>query len=268
MGTLDGRRLLVTRGRGQASRLATLLAERGATVVEVPAIEIAGPPDPGPIDEALSDLPRHDWVVFTSANAVTAVLGRLVVLGLPPRIAVAPGSRPKVASVGAATTTALRSSFPDDRVSLEPEGGFTAAALVEAFGKRGVEDARVLVPASTRARQELASGLRALGARVDVVEAYATVEPEGLAEAVGRALETGIDLALFASPSAVESFAHAAGGRASGLKVAVIGPTTEAAARAAGLDVQDVARPSTAEGLVAAAERALGERGAGPGGRR
>ena len=266
MGTLDGRRVLVTRGKGQASLLAVLLAGRGATVLEVPAIEIVAPPHPEPLEEALSDLGRYDWIVFTSANAVTAVLGGLVVQGLPPRLASPAGGttgrrRPSIASVGRATTSALRSSFPEDRVALEPEAQFSAAGLVEAFGRRGIAGARVLVPASARAREELAKGLRGLEAQVDVVAAYSTVEPEGLAEAVGQALDSGFDLALFASPSAVESFAHAARGREVGLPVAVIGPTTEAAARSARLDIREVARPSTVEGLVAAAERALGPPG-------
>jgi uroporphyrinogen-III synthase len=115
----------------------------------------------------------------------------------------------------------------------------------------------VLVPASSQARAELASGLRGMGAAVEVVAAYSPIEPAGLAQAVGRCLEQGFDLALFASPSAVEAFAGAAGDRAAGLPVVVIGPTTEAAARAAGLDVRGVASPSTFEALVATAERVL-----------
>jgi uroporphyrinogen-III synthase len=254
MRTLAGRRLVVTRRRGQSSRLVELLEERGATVLEVPAIEIAAPPDRAPLDEALTALERYDWVVLTSANAVSAVLGRLVVLGLDPRLT---ARGPSVASVGPATTAALRSSFPEDEVALEPHGDFRAAALVEAFARTGVEGARVLVPASTRSRQELAEGLRGLGAQVDVVAAYATLEPPGLVEAVGQCLDEGFDLALFASPSAVEAFALAAGERASGLPAAVIGPSTEAAARAALMDVRAVASPSTVEGLATAAERLL-----------
>jgi uroporphyrinogen-III synthase len=262
MGTLAGRRVVVTRRPGQASRLVELLEERGATVLEVPAIEVTAPPDPAPLDEALGALERYDWVVFTSANAVGAVLGRIAVLGLEPRLTArgAPASArsgPRIASVGPATTAALRASFPGDRVSLEPGEGFRAAALVEAFARKGARGQRVLVPGSTRGRPELAEGLRELGAQVDVVAAYAVVEPPGIAEAVRRCVAEGFDLALFASPSAVESFAHAAGGAAGGVPVAVIGPTTEAAARTARMDVRAVARPSTAEGLVAAAERVL-----------
>ena len=93
-----------------------------------------------------------------------------------------------------------------------------------------------------------------------MVAAYSTVEPPGLGPAVAACLDQGFDLALFASPSAVEVFVRAAGERARGLAVAVIGPTTEAAARAAGLDVRGVASPSTVEALVSAAERALSGR--------
>jgi uroporphyrinogen-III synthase len=259
-GPLAGRRLLVTRGKGPSSRLAALLAERGASVLEVPAIEIAAPPDWAPLDEALAALERYRWVVLTSANAVSAVLGRIAVLGLEPRL----GARgPRVACVGPATTAALRASFPADEVALAPASGFRADALVAAFSERGVRGERILLPSSTRAREELPRGLRALGAEVDVVAAYATVEPAGLAEAVARCLDEGFDLALFASPSAVEGFAHAAGERVLGLRAAVIGPTTEAAARAAGMAVEATAEPATAEGLVAAAERALGGMAAG-----
>ena len=255
MGTLTGRRIVLTRRRGQSGRIGEMLEERGAHVLEVPAIEIVAPPDPGPLDEALRELERYQWVVLTSANAVSAVLGRLAVLGLEPRL----GARgPKVASVGPATTAALGASFPEDQVALQPGTDFRAAALAEAFARRGVKGARVLVPASTRARDELVRELGELGARVDVVAAYSVVEPPGLGECVLRCLDEGFDLALFASPSAVEAFAQAAGDRARGTPVVVIGPTTEAAARAARFDVRAVASPSTAEGLLYAAERVLG----------
>jgi uroporphyrinogen III methyltransferase/synthase len=159
--------------------------------------------------------------------------------------------------VGPATTIALRSSFPEDQVALEPKDDYRAEGLVSAFSDRNLGGKRVLLPISTAARDTLAEGLRRLGAQVEVVPAYATIEPAGLDTAVARCLEDGFDLALFASPSAVEAFARAAGGRATGLPVAVIGPTTEATARASGLDVRGVASPSTVEALVATAERLL-----------
>lgn len=254
MGSLAGRRIVVTRRPDQASPLTTLLQERGATVVEVPAIHIAPAPDPSALDAALEHLGRYQWMVFTSVNTVNAVLGRLTVLGLEPRLGV---RGPKVAAVGPATAAALRQAFPEDRVAIAPEESFRAASLGEALARRGIEGARVLLPGSSRAREELPALLRAAGATVDAVVAYATLEPPDLAERVGRALAVGFDLVAFASPSAVEAFAQAAGERTAGLAAVVIGPTTAEAARAAGFEVRAVASPSTAEGLAAAAEVAL-----------
>lgn len=254
MASLDGRRIVVTRRQGQASSLVDRLLELGATVLEVPAIEIAPPSEPGALDAALGQLEKYDWIVLTSPNAVAALLTRLTVLGLYPRLSV----RAKLASVGPATTIALRSSFPEDKVALEPRDDYRAEGLLAAFSDRSLGGKRVLLPTSAAARETLAEGLRRLGAQVEVMAAYAIVEPPGLDASVARCLEGGFDLALFASPSAVEAFARAAGGRAAGLPVAVIGPTTEATARASGLDVRGVASPSTVEALVATAERLLG----------
>ena len=254
MASLDGRRIVVTRRKAQASSLVDALAERGATVLEVPAIEITTPPDLGPLDAAVGELDQYDWVVVTSPNAVAALLSRMTVLGLFPQLT---GKRTRLASVGPATTAALRASFPLDRVALEPKADHRAAGLLAAFDRRELARKQVLLPISSAARDELPEGLRQMGARVNVVTAYATVEPEGLEVAVRRCLDEGFDLALFASASAVEAFSRAAGERGRGLPVAVIGPTTEAAARGAGLDVSGVANPSTVAALVETAERLL-----------
>lgn len=254
MGSLDGRRVVVTRRRGQSASLVDALRALGATVLEVPAIEIAPPADLGPLDAALAELEQYDWVVLTSPNAVASLLSRLTVQGLLPRLG---AGRRMLASVGPATTAALRASFPLDRVAVEPKDDHRAAGLLAAFGDADLAGKRVLLPVSSIARDELPEGLKRRGARVDAVTAYATAVPEGLEALVRRSLDEGFDLALFASPSAVEAFAGAAGARASGLPVAVIGPTTEAAARAAGLCVRGVATPSTVDALVATAERLL-----------
>ena len=250
-GPLAGRRIVVTRRPEQSSALVHALRDRGAEVLEIPAIEVVPPEDMRPLDAALSRRERYDWIAFTSANTVLAVRDRLVALGLPPLAA----GGPRIASLGRSTSEAVRAAFPDGGVALEPEGGFRAAGLVGAFARVGSSGARVLLPASSRAREELPLGLRKLGFEVEVVEAYRIVEPPQLAESVSRCLDRGFDAVAFASPSAVEGFAGAAGSRARGLAAAVIGPSTEAAARDAGFDVRAVAHPSTAEGLAGALER-------------
>src|SRR2546422_5871144 len=104
MTSLTGRRIVVTRRPGQSSALVQALRDRGADVIEVPAIETAPSEDPGPLDEALGRLEGYDWIAFTSANAVQAVRDRLGALGLAPAI----GRRgPRIALLGAATREGL-----------------------------------------------------------------------------------------------------------------------------------------------------------------
>jgi uroporphyrinogen-III synthase len=245
---LEGRRVLVTRRMGQASTLMEGLESLGATVLVVPAIEIAPPKDAGPLDAALADLGRFDTLLLTSANAVASVAARLEALGLSPERLRAL----EVAVVGAATAAELGRRFPGLPEPRRPAGDFRSESLLAELVSTGVAGRRYLLPASDRARDVLGAGLEAAGAMVERVVAYRTVMPPGLDQAVSGALDAGLDVAVFASPSAVEGFVSAAAGRASGLPAAVIGPVTEAAARAAGLRVVAVASPSTTEGLLSA----------------
>lgn len=244
-GPLAGRRILVTRRPEQSAALVEQLKDLGATVLELPTIEVIPPEDTGPLDRALRDLHRYDWLVFTSANGVRAVGERLAFMGLPIR---AQGTA--VASVGAATTEAIRKSFPNDDVALQPLADFRAQGLVEAFVARGVVGQRFLLPVSAQGRDVLGSALVTAGATVESIIAYRTVSPPALAERFEDILLKGLDLIAFASPSSVQNLQAAAGPRLQGLGAAVIGPVTEAAARSAGLDVRIVAKPSTTSGLV------------------
>jgi uroporphyrinogen-III synthase len=245
---LEGRRILVTRRPEQAEGLASALTRAGAEVVELPLLEIQPPEDTGPLDTALGRLHAYDWLVFTSANAVSAVRGRLDALGLSDA---AVGRGTPVACVGAATSTALHAAFPEGSVSLMPAGGFGAEGLLEAFRVRGVTGERFLLPSSDRAADLLPKGLREAGATADVVTAYRTLTPPDLAARLTAILKQDFDIALFASPSAVAGFEAAAGRRTRGFPAGVIGPVTRARAEAAGLHVKLEAKPSTDAGMLA-----------------
>jgi uroporphyrinogen-III synthase len=202
-----------------------------------------------PLDGALRQLDRYDWVIFTSGNAARSVSDRITDLGLAERAL----TRRKIASIGPSTTRALRELFPDLAVSVEAEthdAGSLSRAL--AAGARGL---RFLLPTSDRARDTLPTRLREEGALVDVVAAYRTVSPPGLREQIVGGLRDGVDAVTFASPSAVENFVAAAAEWVPRIKAAVIGPVTEEACRKAGIAVQVVAAPATGQGLADALAR-------------
>ena len=239
-------RVLVTRQPEQAGELREGLLAAGFTVVEVPLIETAPPADPAPLDAALRALAGYDWVVFTSANAVAAVADRLAALGAdwPPSA--------RVACVGPSTAAAIALRLGPSATLLQPAEDHRAEGLLQAFAAVSLSGARVLLPSSDRARDLLPRGLRERGATVETPVAYRTLPARDLGARLARAFEEGADLVTLASPSAVEAFVGGRPAGEAGPPVAVIGPVTEEAARAAGLTVAVVAAPSTAAGLVRA----------------
>ncbi|HEY3846538.1 MAG TPA: uroporphyrinogen-III C-methyltransferase, partial [Acetobacteraceae bacterium] len=74
---LRGKRIVVTRAKGQSDRLSEKLRELGAQAIELPTIEIAPAADYGPLDRAIANLASYDWLIFTSANGVRAFVERL-----------------------------------------------------------------------------------------------------------------------------------------------------------------------------------------------
>jgi uroporphyrinogen-III synthase len=252
---LSGKRVVVTRAAAQAGGLVAALQARGAVAVLFPTIEIRPLDDPRPLRAALDGLNGYDWVVFTSANAVGAVLDALDGASLA-----ALGAR-KLAAVGPATAAALRrrglavAALPE-----EYRGEAIAAIMGEVAGQW------VLLPRSEIGLPWLANRLGDAGAFVHEIAVYRTLpaqpDPAGL-----EALHAGVDALAFSSPSTVRNFlalyrqhGPGAAGSAPSLPpleravVACIGPTTAEAARECGLPVHVVAPAHTTAGLIDALE--------------
>src|SRR5271166_3503306 len=79
---LYGVRVLVGRARHQAGALSGQLRKLGATVLEIPFIEIRQPRSFNPPDSALRSLDTYDWLILTSVNGVEAMWKRLAKLRL------------------------------------------------------------------------------------------------------------------------------------------------------------------------------------------
>jgi len=249
-GPLGGWRVLVTRPEEQAGALAAALAAAGAAPILYPTIALAAPPSWAAFDAAVADLPAYSWVVFTSPSAVRFAVGRCAELArslAAPAAAPAAGAPPppRVAAVGAETARALDglgiavALVPEDQ---RQEGLVVALASVPA-------GARVLFPQALGGRELLPAALAARGVHVDVVPVSQTlILPLPTAP-------PPFDVATFASPSALKAFLVGAGAGPAALRgkvVAVIGPTTEAAAHAAGVAVDVIAPAPSVPALVAA----------------
>ena len=235
---LAGIRVVVTRPTDKAGKLADLLQDRGATVLNVPTIAIADPESWAGLDEALGRLGagNFEWVVFTSANAVEKVL---------PRLDRREEIEAKVAAVGSVTAAALRRHGVD--VDLVPDE-FTGEALASALGPG---TGRVLLPRVEGAPQATVRSLEEEGWTVDEVVAYRNVVPDAASSTLRGA---DFDAVTFASGSAARNFVMLYPDLAAGKVVACIGPRTAEEAGRAGLQVDVIAPTHTDEGLVSELE--------------
>ena len=210
-GPLAGRRILVTRRPEPVVARSCARSATGAPrSSSCPAIEIG--PARGPAAARRRACARSTATTGSSSRAPTRCARCAIAWArsacLPSR-----SGGPRIASVGPATTEAVRARFPAERSALEPAGDVPRGRPRRGVRPRSAAPASgSCFPLSDRARDELALGLRELGAEVDVVVAYRTVAPPDLGRAsVGRCLDQGFDAVTFASPSAVEGFAGAAG---------------------------------------------------------
>ncbi len=80
--SLAGVRVLVTRPRELVSTLSNMLREKGAEVLELPAIHTVPVKDMTAVDAAIECLSRggYDWLVFTSPSGVSIFFDRLISL--------------------------------------------------------------------------------------------------------------------------------------------------------------------------------------------
>jgi len=246
-GPLSDRTIVVTRPEAQAGELADALQVLGADVRRRPTIQIAPPTDPGPLEAVVRLEAAFDWVVFTSANGVRALVEAADEAGIGIGGVVGSG---RVCCVG--PTTALAAESAGLVVSLVPNR-YEAEAVVEALtaATAAMEGAQVLLPVAGGARDVLPNELRRRGAIVRVVPVYETVGvPKTDGELLSELID-GVDMVTFTSPSSVHGF-HALFEGGALVPAAVIGPVTATTARDYGHDVTVQAEEFTAEGLVKA----------------
>lgn len=249
---LQGKRIVLTRAIEQAHELKTRLETMGATVLLFPAVNFSEPADTAKLDQAIGDLARFDWILFTSANAVRFFSARCRKLNAQH------GDRPRYrcAAVGPATASAAAAEgFSLDYVAQEFVGVALATELAEALSGK-----KVLLPRSERARQDLPAALKRAGADVTEVVAYHTGGVGAIDPEVMRAVrDAEVDVVCFFSPSAVENMRAELGANSfsrlgARAAMAAVGPVTAAALRSAFLTVAIEAPQATAESMAAAIE--------------
>ncbi len=240
-GSLAGRTVVVTREAEDAAPWARRLEELGARAVVLPCLVRTPVTDGGTALRLREAVERADWLVVTSRYGVEAT-ARL--------LAEAPPARVMVAAVGRETAREAKKSLGRaDLVASSPTAQGLGRELVGLLGPAAAA-ARVVVAAAAGGRDDAERLLGQAGAHVTRVEVYHTAPAHGDGAKRDLAAE-GVSDVLLASPSAVTGLMNRAE-VPRGVRVFTIGPTTTAAARAAGLTVAAEARRPDLDGMLEA----------------
>jgi len=273
---LAGVRVLVGRARHQAGALSGELRKLGATVLEIPFIEIHKLRSFKPLDSALLNISGYDWLILTSVNGVEAMWERLAKL----RLTKTNLKHLRIAAIGPATKKAIEQRV--GKVDVVPKE-YVAESVVRSLRRR-VKGKRVLLVRAKVARDVIPRELRKAGAHVEVVEAYETVVPQSSRIRLRSVLQSSQQrpqVVTFTSSSTVKNFVALLGSREitgqgqqsrgqaarvrtnsihaslHGMRLASIGPVTSATLRELGLRVDVEAKEFTIPGLVEAIVHAM-----------
>jgi len=229
MPDLSGQTVLVTRAASQASTFSEQLMAAGATVLELPTLEIVPPSSWQHLDNALSQLSQFDWLILTSHNAVTFFMERLQQQGNDSRAL----ASLKIAVVGEKTAQTLHNyGIVADFIPSE----FVADALVGEFPVP-VTGLQILFPrVESGGRPILVETFTAAGATVTEVPAYESRCPRQIDPTILNALRKGhVTIVTFTSSKTVKHFCKLVGAEAAALlqsvQIASIGPQTSQTCR-------------------------------------
>ena len=246
--------MVITRSAAQSEAIARELAARGAIPVVVPLVAFADPEDFAPLDAAIAEIQRFDWMILTSAQAVRVLVKRCEELK---RSLLRSENRLRIGCVGPVSAEAARQAGLPIEYVAETHSG---AGLAEELGNR-LHGAKVLLPRSDRANPDLPRALKRYGAEVTEVIAYRTLPPTATDEGNLRQIADGAaDAVLFFSPSAVHHFVELFGAEQlrelqDKLSIAAVGPVTGSALREAGVRRMVLAEDTTAAAVIEALER-------------
>ena len=246
---LAGWKILVTRPRNLISQTAARLREKGAEVLELPAIRTEALSDEQRLYEAFDHLGNYQWIVFTSPTGVEIFFAEMQKrkldirsLGTAKIAALGEGTKKKLAQHGLYADF-LPSVYDGDTLGTE-----LAAKL------SGGE--HILIPRAEKGNENLVRSLAEAGAIVDDVPTYRTLYEKSLLIDEKKEFEAGnINCVVFTSASTVKGFVEGTKGLDyTKVKAACIGKQTKAAADAWGMETY-MSEKATIDSLITLVEK-------------
>ncbi len=248
---LFGKRIGITRDAEGNRKFARLLAACGAVPVGFDGIAVESLAHTPAVLESLAAIGDSHWVIFTSANGVSATFEGLAAIGQDARTF----GGVRVACIGDQTAQRLRSyGITADFIP----SAFTSTALAEELAALDdLHEKKILLLRSAIAPKDFPDRLAALGARVADIAVYTVrtqnADPQQLAALNEQFAAGAIDWLTFTSTSTVKAFLEAIPidrVKNSRVKIASIGPATTTYLKSIGLPPTIEASVHTVEGLI------------------
>jgi uroporphyrinogen III methyltransferase/synthase len=196
------------------------------TIVHRPIVKCVGLEDYSRLDEIIKRPETFDWLIFTSAHSVRFFFERLRLNGSDARSL----ASVRIAAIG--KTTAGELTGHGILADLVPDNE-SSTGLLEKFRTLDMKNKRVLLPRAKVASRELPEGLAAVGAAVEEVPAYLTVEIEPTDVDFEH-----IDIILFTSGSTVRAFVKKFDHVPPRVKAYCLGLPTQAEAKKHGISAE------------------------------
>lgn len=234
-------------------RNVNLLQRYGATALSMSCLCIKPPTSWELTDNAISNINKFDWIIFTSTNGIDYFCNRMInnqgnINALKDI---------KIAVVGDKTARHLINY--GIAPSFTPPN-FVSDSLIECFPNRdNLKGTRILYPKlEVGGRENILEELSSLGATVTAVPAYQSNCSSEIPNSIENAFSEGrIDVVTFASPKTVECFyqmIQSIDGEylLNNICIASIGPVTSVACKNVLGRVDVEAQPYTLDGLIEA----------------
>jgi uroporphyrinogen III methyltransferase/synthase len=246
---LAGCRILVTRPRELASKMSLRLREKGAEVVELPAIRTQPIENNQELEQALDNIGNYQWLAFTSQVGVKVFFDAMKARKMDVRSL----GDCKIAVIGSATQKALeeRGLFADFVPSI-----YDGETLGKELAPLCSEGTKILIPRAKMGGREIIEELSKIPqVQIDDVAIYDTLyEKSELIDEAAEFAGGNIDYAVFTSASTVHGFAKAVEGMDfSKVEAVCIGRQTAAAATKYGMQVH-VSEKATIDSVIAKTE--------------
>lgn len=249
---LWGTRILLTRPRHLISGMAKQLRDKGAEVLEVPAVSIEPCSDMESFRKALERLSQYTVLAFTSPSGVQVFFRQLKL----ERTDIRKLAHLKIAAIGKGTAKELeeRGIFVD----YMPEV-YDAVSLGKLLCQKCSAEDVIFLPRASDGNPQLVEEAEKSGAKVVEVPMYDTVyEKNNVIDLTREIRKDAIDYAVFTSASTVKSFAELVDPCVyEKVQAVCIGKKTEEAARSYGMKTF-VSKEAAIESVVEKLEELAG----------